>query len=304
MRALNGQSERGFSPPTSWRRRVSDAFLLYRLRAGPIMIPVPLPPLRGRLAQWPNSTTNVGSRRSTTSTAPPPRRWRHRGPGAGVAADAADAARPAEPRPARRRHHHLQPAPRQAPRHLQADRHGHRGVPPQPPGQVREHHAASTPAGPPSATSATPPAAPPTAATPSRSSGSTAASGSGSRFAFNGQLANFAELRDELLAAGRLPPDARHRHRSHHALPRLRAARRRAARPGRGVPQPEPEVRRRVQHRLPERAWATWSSLRDPHGLPAAVLRPGRPAVRRRQRERRRCQPRLPRHPARSSRAR
>ena len=44
--------------------------------------------------------------------------------------------------------------------------------------------------------------------------------------------------------------------------------------------------------------------LRDPIGLPAALLRPGRPAVRRRQRERRACQPRLPRGPARWSRAR
>ena len=51
----------------------------------------------------------------------------------------------------------------------------------------------------PSATSAMPPAAPTNATMPSRSSVITAASGSGLAFAFNGQLANFAELRDELL---------------------------------------------------------------------------------------------------------
>ena len=36
--------------------------------------------------------------------------------------------------------------------------------------------------------------------------------------AFNGQLANFAELEVRTARAGRLPPDARNRHRSHHAL--------------------------------------------------------------------------------------
>ena len=36
---------------------------------------------------------------------------------------------------------------------------------------------------------------------------------------------------------------------------------------GRGVPPAEPAVRRRVQPRVPERAWATWSSLRDPLGF-------------------------------------
>ena len=42
-------------------------------------------------------------------------------------------------------------------------------------------------------------------------------------FAFNGQLANFAELRDELLDTSGLSPHSRLRHGSHHALPELRA---------------------------------------------------------------------------------
>ena len=94
------------------------------------------------------------------------------------------------------------PAAQPADRHLQGAGHGQRGVPPQPSRQGREPHAANTPAGRPSATSATPPAARTTAATPSRSSGTTCRKPKWFSFAFNGQLANYQELRDELLAKG------------------------------------------------------------------------------------------------------
>ena len=48
----------------------------------------------------------------------------------------------------------------------------------------------------------TPPAGKTTAATPSRSSGITCKSTSGSAFGFNGQLANYQQLRREILADG------------------------------------------------------------------------------------------------------
>ena len=47
-------------------------------------------------------------------------------------------------------------------------------------------------------------------------------------FAFNGQLANYERIEARAARAGRLPPEARHRHRDHHALAELRA-------PGRGA---------------------------------------------------------------------
>ena len=77
-------------------------------------------------------------------------------------------------------HDHLQPGPRQAPRHLQADRHRHRGVPPQPPGQVRQHHGGVRRPGGHRPRPLRHLRRQRAAATPSRSSGSTAASGSGS----------------------------------------------------------------------------------------------------------------------------
>jgi amidophosphoribosyltransferase len=43
-------------------------------------------------------------------------------------------------------------------------------------------------------------------------------------FAFNGQLANYQELKEELLSQGRLSSQARHRYRDHDALAGLRAA--------------------------------------------------------------------------------
>ena len=103
---------------------------------------------------------------------------------------------------------------------------------------------------------------------------------------------------------GRLPPDARHRHRSHHALPQPRAARRRPARPGRGVPQPEPTKFDGAYNIVFLNAMGDMVVAARPARLPAAVLRPGRPAVRRRQRERGAAQPRLPATCGRWSRAR
>ncbi len=108
-------------------------------------------------------------------------------------------------------------------------------------------------------------------------------------FAFNGQLANFAELREQLLAEPRLPPHARQRHRSHHALPRPRAAGRRPPRPRGGVPPARDEVRRRVQPRLPER-----------DGRHGRAPRPARASARCATRRTARCSP----PPARASRCR
>ncbi len=65
-------------------------------------------------------------------------------------------------------------------------------------------------------------------------------------FAFNGQLANYQELRQTAAGRQRQPPVARHRHRNHHARHRPRALRRSAAEPGRGDAQHQPEIRRRL----------------------------------------------------------
>ena len=121
--------------------------------------------------------------------------------------------------------------------------------------------------------------------------------------AFNGQLANFNDLRDQLLKLADYHLDAQRRHRSHHALPQLRAAARHQARPGRGLPQPEPAFRRGLQPRLSERHGRHGHRPRS-QGFSAAVLGPGWPAVRRRQRKRGPDQPRLPRTSNRSNRAR
>ena len=116
-------------------------------------------------------------------------------------------------------------------------------------------------------------------------------------FAFNGQLANYQELKRELLEQGRLPPEARHRHRDHHALAQLRApGRGRGGRLGRGLRPPRREVRRGLQHRPADRQRRAGRGAR-PAGLPPALHRRGRPAVRRRQRERPAGQPRLHGHP-------
>src|SRR4051794_26907504 len=58
----------------------------------------------------------------------------------GLAAHAANAPRPPEPRATRRGHVHLQPGPRQARRDLQGHRNGHRGVPDERAVQVRLDH--------------------------------------------------------------------------------------------------------------------------------------------------------------------
>ena len=96
------------------------------------------------------------------------------------AAGPADAARHAEPRPARRRDDQLSSRPQRAAQDAQGSRHGRRGVPAQPPRRVRGDHARRGRPGRRSATSATPPAAATTGATPSRSSATTAARPSGS----------------------------------------------------------------------------------------------------------------------------
>src|SRR6266852_6471704 len=74
--------------------------------------------------------------RPTISTGPAGR------PRAGLSADAADAARFAEPRAIGRRLYYLQSATAADPGNVQANWYGHRGVPPQPPGQVRQPHEA------------------------------------------------------------------------------------------------------------------------------------------------------------------
>ena len=117
----------------------------------------------------------------------------------------------------------LQPRPRQARRHVQGNRHGHRGVPDQPAGQVRRRSWRTTPGR--AAIGHTRYA---TCGATSRSYAQPFERRHGCKwkwfaFAFNGQLTNFAELREQLLAQPRLPPDAGQRHRSHHALHRPRA---------------------------------------------------------------------------------
>ena len=79
-------------------------------------------------------------------------------------------------------------------------------------------------------------------------------------FAFNGQLANYLDLKDELLSQGRLPPEARYGYRNHHALAGLRApGGRPGARLGGGVRPDRGAVRRRVQPRADHRRMASWS---------------------------------------------
>ena len=114
--------------------------------------------------------------------------------------------------------------------------------------------------------------------------------------AFNGQLANFDELRDQLLklADYHLTRNIDTEVIMHYLSYELRHDDQ--ARPGGGLPQPEPAVRRGLQPRLLN---AMGDMVHRPRsqGLSAAVLCPGRPAVRRRQRKRGPDQPRLPRHP-------
>ncbi len=64
------------------------------------------------------------------------------------------------------------------------------------------------------------------------------------------------------------------------------------ARSGRGLPQPEPEVRRRLQPGVPQRPGRHGGAPRS-DGFRPLCYRPGRPAVRRRQRERGPVEPRL-----------
>ena len=107
-------------------------------------------------------------------------------------------------------------------------------------------------------------------------------------FAFNGQLANFQRAARRAAGQGRLPPDARHRHRSHHALPQPRAAR--------ATSRPDlVEVFRRLAEQFDGaynivflNAMGDMVVARDPLGFRPLCYRRGRPAVRRRQRERRR----------------
>ena len=137
---------------------------------------------------------------------------------------------------------------------------GRRGVPPQPSRRSSRRSCRGTTARPPSATSATPPAAATTASYAQPFEREHGRKAKWFAFAFNGQLANYQELKRRAARAGRLPPEARHRHRDHHALAELRA-------PGRGtgdrlawgLQPPGREVRRRLQHRPARRPAATWS---------------------------------------------
>ena len=194
-------------------------------------------------------------------------------------------------------HGHLQPRPRQAPRHVQGDRHRHRGVPPQPPGEVRQRSWRSTPG--------------------------RAAIGH-VRYATCG--ADRPQLRPAVRAAARLQVevvrvrvqrparqlrrtprpapdqtdyhlDARQRHRSHHALPRPRAARRRPARPGRGVP---PASARSSTGRTTSSSstrWATWSCSATRSGFRPLCYAQDGPLFAAASESVALLEPRLPRHP-------
>ena len=205
-------------------------------------------------AEWTNCTTNAGSPRSTTCRARAIAAGAAGGPGTGLAADAADAARPAEPRPARRRLHHLQPrtatssstpTSRSAPssrRFASTTRPSTRASCSEYAGRAAIGHVRYATCGANDRSYAQP---------FERHHG---CKWKWFRFAFNGQLANFAELRDELLDPDRLPPDART------STPKsscTTSATSCAATTGptwcevfRNLSQ---QVRRRLQHRLPER---------------------------------------------------
>ena len=124
-------------------------------------------------------------------------------------------------------------------------------------------------------------------------------------FAFNGQLANFAELRDELLTQTdyhltRNIDTEIIMHYLSHELSQCGDDRPDLVEVFRNLSR---QVRRRLQPGLPQRHGRHGGAARSER-LPAAVLRPGRPAVRRRQRKRGPAQPRLPETSARWSRAR
>ena len=136
-------------------------------------------------------------------------------------------------------HDDLQPGPRQAPRHLQGDRHGHRGVPAQPARpsttSIMEEYAGRRRHRPRPLRHlrGQQPQLRPAVRAAARLQVEVV------RFAFNGQLANFAELRDELLANHdyHLTRDNDTEvimHYISHEHPG-----RRPAGPGRGVPQPQ-----------------------------------------------------------------
>ena len=118
------------------------------------------------------------------------------------------------------------------------------------------------------------------------------------RFAFNGQLANFTELRDQLLTQTdyHLTRNIDTEVIMHYLSHELSQC---------GDERPDlVEVFRNLSQKFDGaynlvflNAMGDMVVLRDPERLPAAVLRPGRPAVRRRQRERAAAQPRLPRRP-------
>ena len=116
-------------------------------------------------------------------------------------------------------------------------------------------------------------------------------------FAFNGQLANYEELKEELLDKGDY-----HLKRNTdteiimHSLAYELQTEDHGARLGRGLRPDRREIRRRLQHRPgdgPRRA----GGRARPARLPAAVHRRARPTLRGCQRERAAGQPRLPQHP-------
>ena len=115
-------------------------------------------------------------------------------------------------------------------------------------------------------------------------------------FAFNGQLANFSELRAELLSLAdyHLTRETDTEVIMHYLAHELR-----------GDSRPDlVQVFRKLSQKFDGaynivflNAMGDMVVLRDPKGFRPLCYRPGRPAVRRRQRERAAHQPRLPRHP-------
>ena len=118
----------------------------------------------------------------------------------GFPARAADPARRAKPRPALGRHDELPSGAAAIARNVPRRGQRQRGVSAQPSRQGREHHGAIAPAGRRSATSATPRAGRTTCSYAQPFERHHLQKHKWFSFAFNGQLANYAELRDKLLA--------------------------------------------------------------------------------------------------------
>ena len=157
-----------------------------------------------------------------------------RGPGRNLAADAADAARHAEPRQLAAGMTTYNPDARPAARHAQGSRHGQRGVPPQPPRQVREHHAGVRRPGGDRPRPLRHLRRRRPQLRPAVRAARTCEKRKWFAFAFNGQLANYPGAARQAAERGRLSSDARHRHRNHHARAQPRAVGRPPAATGRG----------------------------------------------------------------------